>query len=146
MQDELDRFLSAQQEIYVTALAELRAGRKRSHWMWFVFPQLAGLGHSATARYYAIASLDEARRYLAHAILGARLRECTEAMLALAGQSANEVLGYPDDLKFRSCMTLFARVAEASSPFELALEQYFNGVEDPLTLQLLNAERGAAGA
>ena len=136
-QDDLERFVAAQQDIYRTALAELRAGRKRSHWMWFVFPQLAGLGHSPTARYYAIAGLEEARRYLEHPVLGARLRECTAAMLALEGQSAHEVLGYPDDLKFRSCMTLFAQVAEPDSAFERALERYFDGEADQLTLQLL---------
>ena len=143
MQQDLDRFVAAQQNVYATALAELQAGRKRSHWMWFVFPQLFGLGRSATAAYYAISGLDEARRYLEHPVLGTRLRECTYAMLALEGRSAQEVLGYPDDLKFRSCMTLFAQVAGPDSPFERALERYFDGEADPLTLRLLGAESGA---
>lgn len=143
MQDDLDRFVTAQRESYATALAELRNGRKRSHWMWFVFPQLAGLGHSPTARYFAIADLEEARRYLEHPVLGARLRECTAAMLALEGRSVHEVLGYPDDLKFRSCMTLFAQVAGPDWPFVRALERYFDGEADPLTLRLLAAVSGA---
>src|SRR6187402_3110421 len=105
----LQRFVDAQQPVYTAVLAELRAGRKRSHWMWFVFPQLTGLGHSAMAHHYAIASLDEARSYLSHPVLGARLRECSALVLALDHRSIHEIFGSPDDLKFHSSMTLFDR-------------------------------------
>lgn len=133
---DLQRFIDAQRGVYRTALAELRAGRKRSHWMWYVFPQLSGLGRSVTARRYALASADEARAYLAHPLLGSRLRECTEAVLAVTGRSAGEIFGYPDDLKFRSSMTLFAQLT--SEPlFGEALRRYYRGEPDPQTLALL---------
>lgn len=133
----LERFLEAQADCYEQALAEVRAGRKRSHWMWYVFPQLAGLGHSATAQFYAIQNLDEARAYLAHPVLGPRLRECTEAALGVEGRTAREIFGSPDDLKLRSCATLFARAAEPGSAFERLLETYYGGDPDPATLRLL---------
>ena len=140
----LERFVQAQQAVYATALQELRAGTKRSHWMWFVFPQLKGLGSSPTAVTYAIASLAEARAYLAHPLLGARLRECTACVLALPGGSAREVFGYPDDLKFRSCMTLFA-LADPGGPWRAALERYFAGADDPRTRELLTSACGTSG-
>jgi uncharacterized protein (DUF1810 family) len=138
----LQRFLDAQAPVIDTALAELRAGRKRSHWMWFVFPQLAVLGRSATAKFYGIESLEEARQYAAHPVLGARLASCTEAVLAHAGRSANAIFCSPDDLKFRSCMTLFARAAPGEPLFRRALATFYDS-EDPLTAEWL--ERSASG-
>jgi uncharacterized protein (DUF1810 family) len=134
---DLGRFVSAQQGIYDQALAEVRAGRKRSHWMWFIFPQLVGLGHSPTTERYAIKSLAEARAYMAHPVLGSRLVECSEALLSLHGRSASEIFGSPDDLKLRSSMTLFAHVAEPGSVFGRVVDRYYDGEEDPRTLQLL---------
>ena len=134
---DLDRFLDAQADIYPQALEELRAGAKRSHWMWFVFPQLDGLGTSATSRRYAIRSLEEAGAYLRHPVLGARLVECTEAVNALEGLSASRIFGTPDDRKFRSCMTLFELVSGSGSPFDSALAKYFSGERDPRTLELV---------
>jgi uncharacterized protein (DUF1810 family) len=133
---DLQRFIAAQDGVYADALAELRAGRKRTHWMWFVFPQLAGLGSSATAQRYGIASLDEARAYLDDPVLGPRLRECAAAMLAADGTSATEILGYPDDLKLRSSMTLFARAAGDPAVFQAVLDRYYDG-PDTRTLDLL---------
>jgi uncharacterized protein (DUF1810 family) len=121
------------------ARAELENGRKASHWMWFVFPQLAGLGASAMARHYAIASRDEAAAFLNHGILGSRLRELTDIVNALSDRTARDIFGTPDDLKFRSSMTLFATVAEPDSVFERALEKFFGGARDPLTLRLLES-------
>lgn len=134
---DLDRYLAAQDPILDRVLEELRAGRKRTHWMWFVFPQLAGLGRSDTARFYGIADLDEARRYLAHPRLGPRLVQCTALVNALPGDNAHAIFGSPDDLKFRSSMTLFAAAAADPAPFEAALAKYFMGEPDPLTLALL---------
>ena len=134
---DLARFVAAQRDAYDVALAEIRAGRKRSHWMWFVFPQLAGLGHSSMSRRYAIRGIDEARGYLAHPMLGARLLECAEALLAVSGRSAHEIFGDPDDLKLRSSMTLFAIAAAPGSAFARVLERYFSGEPDPRTLGLL---------
>ena len=134
---DLKRFVDAQKDDYATALAELRAGRKRSHWMWYSFPQLDGLGFSSTSRFYGIKSRDEARAYLAHAVLGPRLAECAQALLALRGRSASAIFGSPDDLKLRSSMTLFAEVSAPGSPFERVLDQYFEGQRDPKTLALL---------
>jgi uncharacterized protein (DUF1810 family) len=134
---ELARFVQAQAPVYAQALAELRAGRKRSHWMWFVFPQIAGLGLSPMAQRYAIASLDEARAYFAHPLLGGRLRQCAQAMLDVEGRTAHEILGSPDDLKFHSSMTLFHRAAPAEPVFSDCLKQYFGGQEDPQTLARL---------
>ena len=133
----LQRFLDAQDKVYETALAELRAGRKRTHWMWFVFPQIARLGHSPTAVYYAIADRAEAQSYLAHPLLGARLAECAQALLGVTGRTAHEILGSPDDLKLRSSMTLFAQVAGPDSVFRRVLERYYGGEADARTLDLL---------
>jgi len=134
---DLERFLGAQAAVYASALAELRAGRKRSHWMWFVFPQLIGLGSSPTANHYAIRSRGEALAYLSHPVLGARLAECTDAMLAVADRNLSEILGYPDDLKFRSSMTLFAELSAPGSLYHQALDAYCGGEPDPRTLDLL---------
>ena len=134
---DLDRFLDAQQGKYETALAEVRAGRKRSHWMWYVFPQVAGLGFSAMSQRYAIRDADEARAYLAHPVLGVRLVECCEAALSVAGRSAYEIFGSPDDLKFCSSATLFASVSAPGSVFERVLDRYFAGRRDERTVELL---------
>lgn len=133
----LQRFVDAQDAVYLDVVEELRGGRKRSHWMWFVFPQIAGLGHSAMAREYAISGLDEARAYLAHPVLGARLKECTRLVNAVEGRSAGEIFGYPDDMKFRSSMTLFARAAADNTAFVAALSKYFAGEEDAATVARL---------
>ena len=138
----LERFVQAQAEVYPRALAELKLGRKRSHWMWFIFPQIDGLGHSSTAKFYAIKSQDEARAYLDHPVLGKRLRECAEALLKIEGKSAAEIFGYPDDLKLRSSMTLFASASAADSVFTRVLDQYFEGEPDQMTLELLQ-QRGS---
>lgn len=133
----LERFTEAQDPIHENVLSELRSGRKRTHWMWFVFPQIAGLGTSRMARTFAISSREEADAYLNHPLLGERLRECSELVLAVEGRTINEIFGSPDDLKFRSCMTLFANVATDSQVFEDALLKYFNGDPDPLTVERL---------
>ena len=138
---DLQRFASAQAGIYEIALGELKAGRKRSHWMWFVFPQVAGLGFSPMAQRYAIGSLAEARAYLAHELLGPRLRACTAAVNA-AGGTAHEIFGAPDDLKFRSSMTLFREAAPGEPVFHAALDQYFGGEPDPATLAILARQAG----
>ena len=142
----LESFLRAQQPLYAQALTELAAGRKGSHWMWFIFPQLAGLGRSATARAYAISALGEARAYLEHPLLGARLRECTGLVNGLTGLTVAQIFGYPDDLKFRSSMTLFARALTGSdaNPFREALANYFAGAEDPRTRELLTLACGTS--
>lgn len=134
---DLQRFVDAQDRIYPRVVAELRAGRKTSHWMWFVFPQVAGLGSSPIAQRYAITSMDEARAYLAHPVLGARLLECTQLVLDVKGRDISDILGYPDDLKFRSSMTLFAVLEDASPVFGAALRQYFSGKPDARTLEIL---------
>lgn len=134
---DLQRFVEAQAPVYERVRAELRNGRKHSHWMWYVFPQIAGLGHSAMAQRYAISSLDEAKAYLAHPVLGQRLRECTRLMVQVDGKSAYEILGSPDDMKFRSCMTLFARAAPQDEIFGAALDKYFDGGVDASTLAKL---------
>jgi uncharacterized protein (DUF1810 family) len=134
---ELARFLSAQAAVYHQVLAELRAGRKRSHWMWFVFPQIAGLGRSAMAQRYAIGSLQEARAYLAHPILGARLRECSRLVLDLPHGDVHEIFGSPDDLKFHSSMTLFDRAAPEETLFRECLQKFFGGQPDAPTLARL---------
>jgi len=136
---DLDRFLSAHKSVYEQVLKELRAGRKTSHWMWFVFPQLAGLGQSANSRRYALRGRDEARAYLAHPQLGTRLKQCLRLVLASGAQDIDEIFGPPDDLKFRSCLTLFAAVAPAEALFSEALERFFAGVPDARTLELLGA-------
>ena len=132
---DLERFVRAQAGVYEQVCAELRAGSKRSHWMWFIFPQIAGLGMSEMSVRFAIASLDEASAYLEHPLLGARLRECTGIVNALTHKTAEEVFGYPDDMKFRSSMTLFARAAEKDSLFQSALDKYFSGEMDAETLK-----------
>ena len=139
MTDDLGRFVAAQDDggTYERALAELRRGRKTSHWMWFVFPQIAGLGQSEMARAYAIRSLEEARAYLAHPVLGPRLLECTRALAALEGRSAEDVLGPVDAMKLRSSMTLFAAAAPQEPLFQTVLEAFFDGREDPATLERL---------
>ena len=134
---DLRRFVTAQNPIYDRVRGELARGCKHSHWMWFIFPQIAGLGHSAMSVRYAISSLDEARAYLDHPMLGARLRECTSLVLAVDGKSAYEILGSPDDMKFRSCMTLFAHAAPDEQMFHDALATYFDGEEDAQTLARL---------
>jgi uncharacterized protein (DUF1810 family) len=133
----LERFVAAQDPIYARVIAELRHGAKHTHWMWFVFPQIAGLGRSPMAQRYAISSLDEARAYLAYPLLGGRLRECTLAVLDVQGRSAHDIFGAPDDLKFHSCMTLFARATDGNAAFRAALKKYFGGQEDALTLRQL---------
>ncbi|TFZ55172.1 DUF1810 domain-containing protein [Methylorubrum sp. Q1] len=134
---DLNRFVEAQDGLYEGALAELRNGRKQSHWMWFIFPQIAGLGSSAMARRYAIRSLAEAQAYLAHPLLGERLRTCTRAANAWEGRSAHALFGAPDDVKFRSSMTLFARADPDDPGFARALASFFEGRPDPLTLEKL---------
>ena len=136
--EELERFIAAQDRrgTYDAALAELRSGRKRTHWMWFVFPQVAGLGRSEAARFYALSGVDEARRYLAHPVLGTRLVECTEVLLTLPTSDPVDVMGGTDAQKLRSSMTLFSRAADPSeaAPFRAVLDRFFRGTEDPGTL------------
>ncbi|ACP23898.1 hypothetical protein NGR_c00950 [Sinorhizobium fredii NGR234] len=134
---DLERFVKAQEGVYESALAELRAGAKRTHWMWFIFPQIQGLGHSSMAQYYALADLDEARAFLKHPLLGRRLRECTEAVNAVRGRSALSILGRPDDLKFRSSMTLFEAADPTVGAFAKALDHYYHGARDPRTMEIL---------
>ncbi len=134
---DLQRFVDAQASVIERVEAELAAGRKTSHWMWFVFPQLRGLGTSARAQRYGIGSLAEARAYAAHPRLGARLRRCTALVLAVPGKSAHEILGAPDDVKFRSSMTLFAHAVPDEALFRAALERFFGGVEDERTRERL---------
>ena len=134
---ELGRFVQAQEGDYERALAEIRSGRKRSHWMWYIFPQIDGPGFSATSRRYAIKSIAEAESYLGHPLLGPRLIACAEAALDVEGRSASEIFGSPDDMKLRSCATLFARVAPAGSVFERLIDRYFQGRPDEQTLRLL---------
>jgi uncharacterized protein (DUF1810 family) len=134
---DLARFVTAQAQNYSAALAEIRNGRKTSHWMWYVFPQFDGLGASWTSRLYSIKSLDEARAYLAHPLLGKRLLECAEAVLQVAGRSATEILGSPDDIKLRSSATLFAAVSPEGSVFHRILAKYFGGDGDGLTRRLI---------
>ena len=133
---ELQRFVDAQDGVYATVLDELRAGAKRTHWIWFVFPQLRGLGRSPTAQHFGIGSLAEARAYLEHPVLGPRLRECARLLTHSAGRSAREILGYPDDLKVRSSMTLFARAGE-DPVFRDVLDTFYDGADDPATLERL---------
>jgi uncharacterized protein (DUF1810 family) len=135
----LSRFISAQEPVMQEVLSELRAGRKASHWMWYVFPQIQGLGSSHTARHYAMASREEARAYHEHPVLGARLKECTRLVLNIDGGNAQQIFGYPDDLKFRSCMTLFAEVAPEEPMYRESLVKYFGGEADPRTLEILSA-------
>lgn len=135
---DLDRFVRAQDGVYEQALSELVAGRKRSHWIWFIFPQVVGLGSSLMSERYAITSVAEAAGYLAHPLLGNRLTRCVEAMLSARGRSAHDILGYPDDLKFQSSLTLFAAVSGAGSLFHRALDRFFDGAPDDKTLSRLD--------
>jgi uncharacterized protein (DUF1810 family) len=134
---DLQRFVDAQESIYGRVIDELTAGRKRSHWMWFVFPQLRGLGSSPTAVRFAISSVDEARAYLAHGLLGPRLRECTQLVTQIDGRTAGEIFGWPDDMKLRSSMTLFARASDDNAVFVTVLEKFYGGEDDPATLARL---------
>lgn len=133
----LDRFLKAQHQTFYTALLEVEQGKKRSHWMWYVFPQLIGLGHSETAEYYAIRDLAEAAAYLTHPVLGDRLIGISKVLLALDQHDPSKIFGYPDDLKLQSSMTLFAKVPGADPVFKAVIDQYFNGQFDQHTLRLL---------
>ena len=135
---QLQRFVDAQRPVYAAVVGELRAGRKRSHWMWFIFPQISGLGHSVTSRTFAVSSLAEAAAYLAHPTLGPRLRECAALVAGTDGRSIAEIFGHPDDLKFHSSMTLFARAAPREPIFATCLEKYFGSQPDPETLACLS--------
>ena len=137
----LNRFVEAQESDYGRALKEIREGRKRSHWMWYIFPQIAGLGHSSTARFYAIKGFEEAQAYVGHSILGPRLRECFEAALSVEGKTAEDIFGFPDVLKLRSCATLFMHVSGQASVFEQLLRKHYGGQADEATLSLLNEKR-----
>jgi uncharacterized protein (DUF1810 family) len=136
--ENLDRFSDAQRDSFETALEELRSGKKRSHWMWFIFPQVAGLGHSAMAERYAIRSREEAAAYLSHPVLGPRLIDCANALLHVEGKTVEEIMGYPDYLKLKSSMTLFAAVtADSDSLFQKVLDKYFRGERDSRTIAFL---------
>lgn len=137
MKAETDRFVLAQEGTFEAAMAELKAGRKRGHWMWFIFPQLRGLGFSETSRFYGIQGLAEAAEYLNHPLLGSRLRQICSILLELESDDAHSIFGSPDDLKLRSCLSLFSMVPDTSPVFQELLNKYFNGKSDPKTLQLL---------
>jgi uncharacterized protein (DUF1810 family) len=134
---QLQRFVDAQEPVYETVMGELRAGRKRSHWMWFIFPQIAGLGQSVTARTFGVSSLAEAAAYLAHPVLGPRLRECAALVASIERRSIDEIFDHPDDMKFHSSMTLFAHAAPREPIFAACLQKYFGGQPDPRTLARL---------
>jgi uncharacterized protein (DUF1810 family) len=138
---DLKRFVDAQDRIYDAVLAELRGGRKRSHWIWFVFPQLRGLGRSPTAMRFGIASLDEARAYLAHPVLGPRLRECVRLVALIEDRSVDDIFGWPDNLKVRSSMTLFTWATSDNAEFRAVLDKFYNGQDDPATVELLSTAR-----
>ncbi|MGX9792001.1 DUF1810 domain-containing protein [Mycobacterium sp. MMS18-G62] len=140
-QFDLRRFVDAQEPVYDEVLGELRGGRKRSHWIWFVFPQLRGLGRSPTAQRFGISSLDEARAYVQHDVLGPRLRECARLTAQIEGHSAEDVFGWPDNLKVRSSMTLFARATDDNADFRAVLDKFYGGQEDPATVEQLNTAR-----
>jgi uncharacterized protein (DUF1810 family) len=140
----LDRFVTAQSAVYSQVLSELRAGRKRSHWIWFIFPQMKGLGQSAQSFHFGIGSLKEAAAYWQHPVLGPRLEECTRLVNAVEKRTISEILGYPDDLKFRSSMTLFSRTSTGSGVFDEALRKYFDRRPDPLTLGLFGEPHSMA--
>ncbi len=133
----LRRFITAQEDIYSGVLAELRSGQKRSHWMWYIFPQIDGLGYSSTTKHYSIKSLEEAQHYLNHPVLGKRLIECSRAVLDIEGRPISQIFGYPDDLKLNSSMTLFASISGADSIFSRVLDKYFHGNPDQMTLHLI---------
>ena len=138
---DLQRFVDAQENVYGRVLAELRRGRKTSHWMWFIFPQISGLGHSDTAKFYSIKNIDEAKEYLAHPVLGPRLLECCQILLEIPDCRADEIFGYPDNVKLRSCITLFQYIAPQQKEFSAVLEKYFEG-PDGRTLELVEGRRG----
>lgn len=131
------RFLQAQEDDFEQAFSEIKRGKKRTHWMWYIFPQFDGLGFSSTAKHYSVKSIEEARAYLEHPVLGPRLMECAEAVISVEGRSASEIFGYPDDLKLKSCATLFACVSPPGSVFERLLEKYYGSQRDQKTLRLL---------
>lgn len=137
---DLNRFVRAQEQDYARALSEIRNGQKRSHWMWYIFPQYDGLGFSSTSKHYAIKSVAEAEAYLSHPVLGPRLRECAQAALRVEDRSATQVFGSPDDLKLRSCATLFAAVSPPGSVFEELLDKHFDGAPDQKTLRLMGIQ------
>ena len=137
---DLERFLSAQEKDYQRALEEVEKGRKQSHWMWYIFPQLKGLGHSSTSEFYGIRGEKEAAAYLQHPILGQRLREICEALLELQKNDATAVMGYPDNLKLKSCMTLFSEISKENDLFDRVLEKFFNGEKDQRTIDLLKTK------
>ncbi len=139
---DLSRFISAQESVYGRVLEELRNGRKRTHWMWYIFPQIDGLGYSTTSKHFAIKNMEEAQAYLNHSVLGPRLFECAEAVLAIEGHTASNIFGYPDDLKLQSSMTLFALIAGPDSVFAHILDKYFKGEHDVRTLHLLEELKG----
>jgi uncharacterized protein (DUF1810 family) len=143
VQKDLSRFLAAQEPNYAQVLDELRRGRKLRHWMWYIFPQLSGLGHSETSRFYGISTLDEAKAYLGHPVLGARLRECTDLVLSVPGRSLVDIFGSVDALKFRSSMTLFTLATTDNALFRAALDKYCDGRPDPLTIELLETAGSA---
>ena len=142
MYKDLDRFIEAQNKSYETALAEVRSGRKHSHWLWYIFPQLKGLGYSQTAKYYAIEDLAEATAYLQHSILGKNLVRISKALFELERKTAHEIFGTPDDLKLRSSMTLFAQVRDTHPIFRRIIDKYFDGKPDPVTLEQLETDSG----
>ena len=140
--DRLDRFIEAQSSVIEEVMAELSAGKKETHWMWFIFPQLKVLGRSGTAKFYGLVNLDEARLYLEHPVLGPRLRHCTQAVLAHADKTADEIFGFPDYLKFRSSMTLFMMAKPDQILFNQALTQFYAGKSDPRTIEVLQETGG----
>lgn len=140
MNDDLERFLIAQQTYYRTALQEIKSGQKRSHWMWFIFPQIAGLGYSETAQYYAIKNLDEAKAYMEDDTLGRNLVEISEALLETESNDAEEVMGWPDNLKLKSSMTLFALAKPECEVFQKVLDKFFNGERDQKTVEILSTQ------
>jgi uncharacterized protein (DUF1810 family) len=133
----LDRFISAQENIYDHVVAELKTGKKRSHWMWFIFPQIDGLGKSSTAKFYALKSLEEARAYFNHPILGQRLLECTQLVLSIKNRTASQIFGFPDDLKLKSSMTLFSLISPSESEFNQVLVQFFDGEKDMRFIKII---------
>lgn len=137
MEEGLNRFLSAQEKSYTRALQEIRSGKKRSHWMWYIFPQIQGLGYSPTAQYYAISGMDEAKEYISHPVLGEHLREISSALLELESSDAEEVMGWPDNLKLRSSMTLFSIADPGCEVFQKVLNKYFGGEKDAKTIAIL---------
>lgn len=137
MSDSLNRFVKAQENTYQYAFSEIERGKKETHWMWFIFPQISGLGHSETARYYAIKDIKEAELYLRHPVLGKRLTNISKVLLKIQGKSAREIFGKPDDLKLRSCMTLFGALENTDPVFQEVIDRYFDGQKDEKTLELV---------